>query len=117
MFRVTFYCDDKRLGDCLRSIAGYAHGQPEVMPVVNAAVGANGLMAKTSGNAAEMFIAWIKQNKKTEVRAKDAREFLRSIGRSTGSATYTLTEAVKLGALRKHGKGANMAYAVSPEKK
>jgi len=113
MFRVSFFVDDRKLSEALRSLAGVAIGSPEAQPVVNAEKGANGtLKAATDGTITAQFIAHIRQHKLHEVRCKDAQAFLRSIGRSKASATYMLQECVKAHALTRRGKGNATVYTV-----
>jgi len=113
MFRVVFFVDDRKLGDAVRSLAGLAIGNPEVQPVVNAEKGANGtLKALTGGTVAEQFIAYLRKTKAHEVRVSDAQAFLKSIGRSKGSATYMLMECVKAHVLSRRGKGTATVYTV-----
>lgn len=105
MFRVTFFCDDKRVGDCLRALAGLAQGTPEVVPVVNAVKGANGELKPKirDGNVHDLFVDWIKQHRKTEVVSTDVKEFLREVGASPLSHSYVLTVARERGVVRKTG--------------
>jgi hypothetical protein len=116
MFRVTFFCDDKKLGDILRGLAGLALGTPEVVPVVNAGVGKNGLQAQTGGKIYEMFAAWIHKHKLHEVRSRDAKAFLKETGSGAQSSSYHLKKLVEVGVLRKAGKGSGMYYKVAPTK-
>ena len=62
MFRVEFFCDDKRLAHALTSLAGIAMNL-KVEPVVNAKKGRNGLKAETSGAMLEMFAQRLKDQK------------------------------------------------------
>lgn len=115
MFRVSFFCDDRKLGDALRALAGLIQGSPEVLPVVNADVSKSGkLTAKTNGTAAALFMDYLGRRKIKEVNAKVAQEFLKGIGRAPSSATYVLKEAIKLGGLKKTPgtKGSKTTYQV-----
>jgi hypothetical protein len=115
MFRVSFFVDDRKLGDSLRALAGMIQGSPEVQPVVNAEVGKNGkLAAKTSGTAAALFMDYLGRRKLKEVNAGVAQEFLKGIGRAPGSATYVIKKVIKLGGLKKTPgtKGSSTTYQV-----
>jgi len=113
MFRVSFYVDDRKLADALRSLAGTAYGQPEVQPVINAEKATNGtLVARTDGSIAAQFIEHMRKNKLANVNAAIAKDFLKANGRSPQSATYLLTQCVKLHALKRSGKGSQTTYAV-----
>lgn len=117
MFRVTFYVDTRRLGEALEALQGLARGMPEVVPVANAEAKNGALKARTNGAASDMLVDWIRKQHLKEVRPVDAQKFLRSIGRSPQSASYTLNEVIsKHKALRKTGKGIKTVYTVLPAK-
>ena len=110
MFRVTFFCEDKRLGNALRALAGLAHGNPEVLPVVNVEANGKQLKARTNGKARDQLVDWMKQKHLTEVQCAHAKEFLRTAGMSENSATYVLKDAVAAGLLKRFGKGTKSSY-------
>jgi hypothetical protein len=120
MFRVTFFVDDKKLGECLHGLAGLAQGTPEVVPVVNAVAGANGSGPRAmtdSGKLVDMFADWLRKTKRKELRASDAREFMKSIGMSEASYTYMLGKARDQGLLKKTGTGTTaVVWKVVPAK-
>jgi hypothetical protein len=115
MFRVSFFVDDRKLGDTLRMLAGVAKGSPEVLPVVNADVGKGGkLVAQTNGGSADLFRQYIKSHNFSIVNANQAKDFLKSVGRGPGSSNYVLRQAVKHGHLKRVAgtKGTKSAYRV-----
>jgi hypothetical protein len=112
MFRVTFFCDDKRLGQCLHGLAGLAQGTPEVVPVANAVASTNGSGPRAmtdTGKLIDMFAHWLKKTKRTELRAQDARDFMQSVGMSPTSYSYLLSKARDHGLLKKTGSGSSVA--------
>jgi hypothetical protein len=112
MFRVTFFCDDKKLGQCLHGLAGLAQGVPEVVPVTNAIAGTNGSGPRAvtdTGKLVDMFAQWLKKTKRTELRAQDARDFVQSVGMSPVSYSYMLSKARDQGLIRKTGSGSSVA--------
>ncbi len=112
MFRVTFFCDDRKLGECLHGLAGLAQGTPEVMPVVNAVAGKNGSGPRAmtaSGKLIDMFTDWLRKTKIKELKAQDAREFMKSIGMAPASYSYLLSKARDHGLIRKTGSGSSVA--------
>jgi hypothetical protein len=117
MFRVTFFCDDKKLGECLHGLAGLAQGTPEVVPVANAVAGKNGSVRSLTdrGKIVDMFGDWLQKTKVIEFRAQEARGFLKSIGMSPLSYSYMLTQAKDRGLIRKTGSGSvNAVWKVVP---
>jgi hypothetical protein len=115
MFRVTFFCDDRKLGECLHGLAGLVQGVPEVVPVVNAVPSKNGLAAKTDGKVIDLFTDWLHKTKVKELRAQDARDFLKSVGLSPLSYSYMLTQARERGLIRKTGGGTtSVVWKVAP---
>jgi hypothetical protein len=85
MSRVVFYCDDRKVGQVLRILAGVALQTPEVTPVVNAQQKNGKLEQRTSGKASVMLAAHLRKHKKKTFGSEDIREFLVSIGRSEKS--------------------------------
>lgn len=93
MFRVEFFCDDKKVGDALRRLVGIAIGKPQVEPVVNAEKKPNGKIEQVTANGGmvDLYIAHIKKHRLKEVSVQAAREFLVESGAgSAASAGYLL---------------------------
>jgi hypothetical protein len=119
MFRIEVFVEDKRLAEALLALAGLARGQPNVMPVANLAEGGkkNGeLKAATSGTALAMLEAHLRKNKTTDLTPQDIRVWLKSVGRSSASASSLATEAVKHRLLKRTGRTGNMRYTVTKRK-
>ena len=115
LHRIIFFCDDRKVGDCLRALAGKATKVEEVLPVVNVEQHTNGhLKARTNGGAPAMFVDWIREQRLEEVDAKMARRFLESVGKTPSNGTYILGQAVKMRVLKKYGKGSSTKYKVLP---
>jgi len=111
--KVTFFCDDRRVGLLLRAVAGLIVGTPEVVPVINAEAKNGAIKASGSGDMATMFAAYVRKARKTTVQPADAQEFLRNNGRSSASATYLLRQCRDNGFLRgPFGKGVKSSYKV-----
>src|SRR5262245_687480 len=117
MFRVVCFVDDRKLGECLRVLAGLAHGHPEVQPVVNVEKHGSTLKAASNGNAADQFVVYARQHKLDTINAQVSKQWLRKMGRSELSSTYILTTATKQGALKKIGKGNGTSYTLQPAKR
>lgn len=112
MFRIEAFCDDRRLGDVLRAMAGLIIDSPRVTPVVNAQLRNGKLAAQSEGSLPVMFAKFIRENKVKEVNARVAREWLVSMGRSKLSSNYLLKNCVQSGILKSVGKGTKMKYTV-----
>lgn len=117
--RVSFFVDDLLVGDALRRLVGIAQGAPEVQPVVNAEVKANGQLAAISGgHRHEILLAYIRENKLTEFTSKDVIPILRKAGINVSNTTSVLQRLVTLGAIKrvgKGGKGKSVHYSVIGE--
>jgi hypothetical protein len=116
MFKIdNVVCDDKKLADVLRALAGLVLQTPQPVPVVGAMV-KNGKV-QSAGDVVTLFAAELKKRKAVEIAALDMREFLRSIGRPVNSYSYFVTQAQKLGLLKRkpRTKGPDTRYLVNPE--
>jgi len=112
MFRVNLFCEDKKLADVLRGLAGLAVGNPEVQPVVNA-VHKNGKIAAASGSLVEQFASYVKQNKITKFTSAEMKEFTKLAGMSPSSRSYLVKQLQTAGAVKKHGAGQKTYYTVN----
>ena len=112
MFRISFFCDDKKLANALRGLAGVAAGSPEVQPVVNAEKKNGKVQAAGNGDNAALFAKYAKANKLTKIKATDLRGFCKSIGVSETSYGYFGKQLQKAGAIKKHGTGSASYYTV-----
>ena len=112
MFRVNFFCEDKKLADALRGLAGLAAGSPEVQPVVNA-VHKNGKIAAASGSLEEQFHRYAKSHKIEKFKSVDLAEFCKLTGMAPASRGYLIKQLQKAGAVKKHGVGTKTHYTVT----
>jgi predicted transcriptional regulator len=114
MFRITFFCDDKKVTSALHALVGIAHGAPECAPVVNAVKTSNGLAAASGGSSLERLASVIAKMKGQDLKTSDAhvKDMMKSIGIKPASTGYMLRKAVEAGLLRQHGKGTGTAYKV-----
>jgi hypothetical protein len=71
--------------------------------VINAKAKANGVTPISSGELTEMFGDYLRQKKLREFTNATTKEFLQSIGRSPGSASYLQTQ------MREHGLAKNIS--------
>jgi hypothetical protein len=112
MFRVSFYCEDKRLGDALRVLTGLAKGTPEAVPVVNVEEDGGKLKAKSNGKLVTMFIEYLHKTKVQEFKAPFVRDWLKENGFSMLSYNYVLKHVVAHGLIKRAGAGNNSGYLV-----
>lgn len=114
MFKIECFVEDKRVGDALRALAGIARGQPSVIPMINAepTKDGSGVKAKVSGGLLNMFIEHLTKERIDTIKSGSVKDYLKSIGKSGGSATYLLQQAHKAGLVRKTGKGNATVYHV-----
>lgn len=113
MFRVTFMCDDKRLGEVLRALTGLARGAPVAVPVTNEEVDSKGnIKAKSNGKLVHMFIEHLHKLKTESFTPKDAQVWLKSVGMSPLSSSYVLKAALAAGAVKRTGKSSKSVYHI-----
>jgi hypothetical protein len=111
VFKVNFFCDDKKLADALRALAGLAAGIPEVLPVVNA-VHKNGKVQAQSGSMEEQFARYAKANSLTKFKAADVTGFCKVAGFAPASRSYLIKQLVKSHIVKKSGAGTSTVYTV-----
>jgi len=111
VFRVAFFCEDKKLADALRGLAGLAAGSPEVQPVANA-VHKNGKIQAASGSLEEQFFRHAKANSLTKFVSADLVAFTKLAGLAPSSRGYIIKQLMKAGAVKKHGAGTKSYYTV-----
>lgn len=112
MFKVAFVCDDKKLADALRNLMGVAVGTPEIVPMVNAVKKNGKVEAASSGDTAELFSKYAKDNKLERFKAADMRAFCKSIGMSPNSYSYFSKQLQKARVIKRHGTSSNSYYTV-----
>ncbi len=112
MFRIECFVDDKKLSQVLQVLQGLILADPRIQPVANAHMERGTVKAKTDGSIGELLLEHIKKNKLKEIRNRDVREFLRGMGRPPGSSYWGIKEGIRLGYLRRSGKGSGMKYVV-----
>jgi hypothetical protein len=111
MFRVEFFCDDKKLAEALRALMGVAHGAPSVVPVVNAIKTGNGLAAASGGSHVDRFIVGLKGV--DAFSGHEARKIAKAQGLNPASSNHFLKNAIARGVIRKAGgKGSHTTYKV-----
>lgn len=106
MFRVEFFCDDRKVGDALRSLLGLAIGIPTATPVINAEPSSSGkIHAKTDGKLVNLFASHVANLKGDMIISKDIGNWLTSIGMSSASMSYVSKQAMNLGIIKRTGTG------------
>ena len=124
MFKIEdVYCDDKKVGDVLRALAGLvmAHPPPRAVPLINAE-NVGGKIEARNGSMLGVFLTFLSKHKGDRITPKETAAWLKSQGRSPSSASYLVRQARDAGALRATGKGAAVVYMIvkalpKPEKK
>jgi len=114
LFRIEFFCDDKKLAEALRGLSGVALGDPKILPVVNGAVSNGKAVANGSGDIADLFRDYARQHKAKEFKAADIKKFCKHVGKSETSYGYYLKALIAAGMFKKTGKGGKMIYTLVP---
>jgi hypothetical protein len=116
MFRVSFFCDDRKLAGALRVLVGVAVGAPEVAPIDETSAEPSPRRDQHNGGPAlvPQLADWLLHdgNNVTELRIADIRAWLASIGRSPSNAAHVAKLATKRGLLTRHGEGRASTYTV-----
>ena len=112
MFRVSLFCEDKKLADVLHNLAGLAAGMPEIVPVANA-VAKNGKVSAANGSMVEAFAKYVKAHKVSKFRSAELADFCKETGLAPSSRSYLIKQLQKAGAVKKHGVGQKTYYSVN----
>jgi len=113
MFRVEFFCDDKKLPAALHALMGIAHGAPTAQPVVNALVNGRGdLTAVSGGNAYERFTAEMKKHKGKSFNSTEMKAITKAAGLNSTSISYFVRNARKAGLMKTSGSTSKLIYKV-----
>lgn len=115
MFRISFFVDDKNLGEAFKRLSGIAKNLEHVY-VPNLESKSNGRMHMAAGDSQELFVNEMKKRKLTSVNAASAREIVKAMGFSPTSYSYMLQGLVKTGALKKTGTPQKLVYSLKGEK-
>jgi hypothetical protein len=117
MFQITFYVDDKNLGEAFKRLTGIGKNVSHVyMPNIEGR--ANGKVHVSGTDAIDLFAKLARKHKYTELDATKARKIVTEMGFSETSYSYMLQSLVKAGLMtkRKPIKGNAMIYTLKPEK-
>jgi hypothetical protein len=122
MFRVSFFCDDRKLAAALRSLLGVAVGAPEVAPVdptprINGA-GKERVREQHDGKSLlPQFVEHLRASAVQELRLVDVKTWLTSINRNPTNAQHVAKSAIRKGYLERQGEGRDTTYLVVTENK
>lgn len=110
LFRFEVFVTSKQLGDALALLSGRVAeiSPPQLVANAKAGRGGNGVTPMAGGKLVEMFGNWLRQHKLREFTNSTTKEFLTSIGRSPGSATYLQTQAREHGLIKNVSKHPTM---------
>jgi len=114
MFKVSFFVDDKQLAPVMHAISGRVRNL-EVVPVVNAAVAANGHAkpAGPAGTMSDLLIEKLQKDKSERITRSEVKAWLETIGRPNASAGTLLSRLVAAKVLKPaKGRGKQSYYGV-----
>lgn len=112
MFRVSFFCDDRKLAAALRAMMGIAVGAPEVLPVGDKPANGTGKRGPQGASLVPQLADYLRTIKPTELRLADIKEWLQKIGRNPTNAQHVARLATKRGLLQREGEGRDTIYKV-----
>lgn len=117
MFRIECFCEDRRVAEVLRALAGLVRGAPSVQPVTNLDEARPAReRAATNGRAIDQFAAYIRRARPVEINAEYMRTFMKMIGYAPGGYSGLLAKAQQVGLLKRKpgGKGnSNVVYIIT----
>ena len=113
MFKFEFYAEDKNVPAILRQLSGSTYGL-SVVPIFNVKLGKGGVLQEIAPPSVPVqLVAWLREGTKwMRFRKSDVQEFLKSIGRSPGSAGSLIMGLKKQGVIISSGKGRGMVWRV-----
>ena len=117
VFRFEVFVTTKQLGEALALLSGRVTQITPPQLVANAGAGRNGVTPITSGRLVDLFARWLQQHKLKEFDNKKTREFLQSIGRAPGSASYLLTVTKQHGLIKNIGTGTESRWQLKAKPK
>jgi hypothetical protein len=114
--RLEIFCVDGLVMPIKRMLLGMK-GVHKVddQPVINAAIGKNGLVADSGGTSLEMFAAYLHRHKLTSVTRQQVDEFCRSVGKAKTAGGYLVKQGQDIGLLLKDkakSRGKTFVYEV-----
>lgn len=105
MFRFEFFVEDRHLVPVMYAVAGRAFDL-KVLPVANATVANNKMVATSSGVMWRDFVEYLRANNvRTGISAEDGRRFLNSIHAAGSHAGSLIKSGVKAGVLVRENPG------------
>jgi hypothetical protein len=115
MFRVSFFCDDKKLANALRGLAGIAMAPgPIAEPVINAEAKGGKIVAVTNGSKLELLADYLSKHKIVTFTPKEAMDsIVPGIGMAKSSTSYLLKRATEARIVKRNGKGNKATYTVN----
>ena len=116
--RIELFCDDGSVGRIQRLLI-QVKGVYDVkaVPVVNAAVRANGhVKAISGGNMVHQFLSHLMENKITEITPKEVQDWCVKQGRSKLSSSYVMKNLVKAGVVTRRGASSKTGYVMVTRK-
>jgi hypothetical protein len=108
MFKVEYFVEDKKLPDSLRALAGLVRGLPSVVPVVNVEEDHPSGLKPKNGHLLESFAQHIA--KLDSFGPTEVKDFLKSVGKAPGSASYLIKKAKAAKMVRSTGNSNSIRY-------
>lgn len=106
MFRVTFMCQDNKLGNAMRALVGIAAETPQVQVVVGATIKHRTVVARDGGSSLkELLLNRLKEEGLKIITSKAAAEITQELGYQRLSAAKTLQDLTKEGYLKRIDRG------------
>ena len=113
MFRVSFFCTEKDLGEAFKRLTGIAKNL-EHHYVPNVESKPNGRVYQTAADTIEMLTKELHKRKLIEIKGPEFKTLLGTLGMSTTSYSHYLGGLIQAGILKKGKKVRNtMTYIVT----
>lgn len=106
MFRVTFMCQDNKLGHAVRALVGISVETPQVQAVVGATMHRNKVVAREGGSTLkELLLTRLRAEGLKVITSQAAADLTQELGYQRLSAAKTLQDLTKEGYLKRIDRG------------
>jgi len=114
MFKVECFCEDKKLADVLRALAGIAYDVKPI-PVTNARHLNGTIVPRVEGKGIDVVYDAMKQSGQKTFTAKQFKQILSTLGRAPSGYSHYARELIKAHRLKAKKVGNNYHWTLVEE--
>jgi len=120
LWRLVMFCDDKRLPEVMRSVAGKVMNMEPPTPVQNASAKGGSVKSLTNGDMVAVFIEYCAKNNIKSITRTELKDWLKARGKPGTYIAYFAQKMLGYGVAKKSkagkGKGAPVRYDIVVQK-